>query len=260
VPYRGKPAGECRDTPRYKATGNSMAVPVMRWIGEGIALVETIRKEKMNREEYCAERIARLSDPKQPSYCSFNNHVADLTKQGEITVIDWHNRDGSNAYHVRYVFDFDKLYISGDLGSAIFQWCGSRIDPLKYLSKDYYYLTSKMQCTSETDCINNEVFRADFDEWKESYVGTDYDIADCVEEIEFAHSEACSYDAAEYAQLIWSNSTISDALGDWEAMGIVASFGRAYNPRFIYWFEGLRMAQKQLRDADSKQLPDWEEI
>ena len=36
VPYRGKPAEECPDTPRYKAIGNSMAVPVMRWIGRRI--------------------------------------------------------------------------------------------------------------------------------------------------------------------------------------------------------------------------------
>lgn len=33
VPYKGKPAEECPDTPRYRAVGNSMAVPVMRWIG-----------------------------------------------------------------------------------------------------------------------------------------------------------------------------------------------------------------------------------
>jgi DNA (cytosine-5)-methyltransferase 1 len=33
VPYRGKPAA---DGPRYKALGNSMAVNVMRWIGERI--------------------------------------------------------------------------------------------------------------------------------------------------------------------------------------------------------------------------------
>ena len=34
IPWRGKPAEECPDAPRYKAVGNSMAVPVMRWIGE----------------------------------------------------------------------------------------------------------------------------------------------------------------------------------------------------------------------------------
>lgn len=32
VPYRGKPAEECADGPRYKAIGNSKAVPAVRWI------------------------------------------------------------------------------------------------------------------------------------------------------------------------------------------------------------------------------------
>ena len=39
VPYRGKPAS---DGPRYKALGNSMAVPVMAWIGQRIAMIETL--------------------------------------------------------------------------------------------------------------------------------------------------------------------------------------------------------------------------
>lgn len=42
IPYRGKPAA---DGPRYKALGNSMAVPVMRWIGERIAAVDAIASE-----------------------------------------------------------------------------------------------------------------------------------------------------------------------------------------------------------------------
>ena len=45
IPYRGKPADECPDGPRYKAIGNSMAVPVMRWIGERIAMCEEIIAE-----------------------------------------------------------------------------------------------------------------------------------------------------------------------------------------------------------------------
>jgi len=36
IPWRGKPAKLCPDGPRYMAVGNSMAVPVMRWIGLGI--------------------------------------------------------------------------------------------------------------------------------------------------------------------------------------------------------------------------------
>ncbi len=40
IPWKGKPEEQCPDGPRYKACGNSMAVPVMRWIGKQIALVE----------------------------------------------------------------------------------------------------------------------------------------------------------------------------------------------------------------------------
>jgi site-specific DNA-cytosine methylase len=45
IPYRNKPADQCPDGPRYKACGNSMAVPVMRWIGERIQMVESILAE-----------------------------------------------------------------------------------------------------------------------------------------------------------------------------------------------------------------------
>jgi DNA (cytosine-5)-methyltransferase 1 len=42
IPYRNKEADQCPDGPRYKACGNSMAVPVMRWIGQRIQLIEKI--------------------------------------------------------------------------------------------------------------------------------------------------------------------------------------------------------------------------
>lgn len=45
VPFRGKSADECPDSPRYKACGNSMCVNVMRWIGMRIQAVENERGE-----------------------------------------------------------------------------------------------------------------------------------------------------------------------------------------------------------------------
>lgn len=36
IPWRKKPASECPDGPRYKALGNSWAVPCVRWIGRRI--------------------------------------------------------------------------------------------------------------------------------------------------------------------------------------------------------------------------------
>lgn len=42
IPWRKKPADECPDGPRYRALGNSMAVPVMSWIGTRIQQVEDL--------------------------------------------------------------------------------------------------------------------------------------------------------------------------------------------------------------------------
>lgn len=41
IPYR---KGQAADGPRYKALGNSMAVPVMRWIGERIVAVDAMQQ------------------------------------------------------------------------------------------------------------------------------------------------------------------------------------------------------------------------
>jgi DNA (cytosine-5)-methyltransferase 1 len=44
ITYRGKPAA---DGPKYKALGNSMAVPVMHWIGKRIQQVQDISKKEL---------------------------------------------------------------------------------------------------------------------------------------------------------------------------------------------------------------------
>jgi len=47
IPWKGKPAGQAPDGPQYKCAGNSMAVPCMSWIAEGIIRVEAKLKEKV---------------------------------------------------------------------------------------------------------------------------------------------------------------------------------------------------------------------
>lgn len=46
IPWRNKPAEKCPDGNRYKALGNSMAVPVIRWIGHQIQQAEMWEGEK----------------------------------------------------------------------------------------------------------------------------------------------------------------------------------------------------------------------
>ena len=46
IEWNGKPKDQCPDSHRYKAIGNSMAVPIMRWIEERIKQTEGIINEK----------------------------------------------------------------------------------------------------------------------------------------------------------------------------------------------------------------------
>jgi DNA (cytosine-5)-methyltransferase 1 len=43
IPWRNKEPENCPDGPRYKALGNSMAVPVMAYIGRRIQAVEDLQ-------------------------------------------------------------------------------------------------------------------------------------------------------------------------------------------------------------------------
>ena len=38
IPYRNKPPRQCPDGPRYKALGNSKAIPIIQWIGQRIGI------------------------------------------------------------------------------------------------------------------------------------------------------------------------------------------------------------------------------
>lgn len=53
IPYRKKTADQCPDSPRYKALGNSMAVPVMRWIGDRINRSIFIKERLTDRDYVC---------------------------------------------------------------------------------------------------------------------------------------------------------------------------------------------------------------
>lgn len=46
IPWKGKQPQDCPDGPRYKAIGNSMAVPVMQWIGERIQMADKIEEQQ----------------------------------------------------------------------------------------------------------------------------------------------------------------------------------------------------------------------
>ena len=51
IPWRGKEPKDCPDGLRYKALGNSMAVPCIKWLGERIEMVNNIEAEQRSNNE-----------------------------------------------------------------------------------------------------------------------------------------------------------------------------------------------------------------
>lgn len=49
----------------------------------------------------------------------FDKHIATLTQHGSLQVLDW-REPGTNCYYCRYVFDGYRMYVSGDIGEAVF--------------------------------------------------------------------------------------------------------------------------------------------
>jgi len=50
IPWRGKLKENCPNGHRYKAVGNSMAVPVMKWLGKRIKTIDNVKVSNENRK------------------------------------------------------------------------------------------------------------------------------------------------------------------------------------------------------------------
>lgn len=72
VPYRGKLEELCPDSPRYKALGASIAVPVLRWIGERIAAIEGLPRTE----------VVRLPDPETVAKGLSDSELVEKCVQG----------------------------------------------------------------------------------------------------------------------------------------------------------------------------------
>lgn len=62
IPWRGKPADQCPDGPRYRSLGNSWAVPVAKWIGQRIDKALSLDQTGRARDEAIRTRSIRASD------------------------------------------------------------------------------------------------------------------------------------------------------------------------------------------------------
>ena len=80
----------------------------------------------------------------------FKDHVVDVREDtGLVTVVDFH-RPGTNIYAVRYIFAGHYVYVSGDLGSAVFN-CTWPVTPTGKHWNDRWYIFGKLEAARKGD-------------------------------------------------------------------------------------------------------------
>lgn len=176
----------------------------------------------------------------------FKDHRATLTKHGNITVLDW-REPGTCIYAVRYVFDGSRIYITGDIGEAVFRltW-EADVHSFNDIHIGYFYKKLQAYSGDKMDFDENKAVKK-LKEWKYQLDedGYEYDIEDmqslikavwgCSSVNELAHeivNDRFSYFISELDTDYW----------EW-----IYNIGDVIPWRVQAYLIGLKMASEQLK-------------
>lgn len=175
----------------------------------------------------------------------FKDHVAKLTKHGDLEVLEW-GKPGTICYYVRYVFDGHRMYITGDLGEAVF--CLTCKANVHTFDIGLHYFDEKMKAYhSDRKDFDSDKAVKRLREWlneiKENDVKYDHDK---MREL-FQETRDCNSNW-EWIETLHRHEDWICKLdcGYWEWM---YSIGDEYPARFVSYLVGLQMASEQLKNT-----------
>lgn len=190
----------------------------------------------------------------------FKDHKAVLTKHGDLEVLNW-RKEGTYCYAVRYVFDGDKMYITGDIGEALF-WLTWKADVHSFNGISTDYFMEKMRAFSdERYDFNSKQAKERLEEWKneildDKYLDTEDDdreefidtMDELIDEVDNCNSES-----------MWAGIVNSESYNDfiseydcdyWEW---IYNIGNSVPARIYGYIVGLQMASEQLKESEVEQ-------
>lgn len=180
----------------------------------------------------------------------FSDHKSTLTQHGDLQVLQW-ARPGTNTYSCRYVFDGNKMYISGDIGEAVF-WLTWKADVHSFDDIHVDYFEEKLQAYGG-DRRNYRSGKAvqRLREWKDQL-----------------DEDEREYDAEEFEELInsadycsnqneWAYEYVNEKHYDFireldcDYSEWIYTIGDEMPARIVGYLVGLKMASKQLREGSN---------
>lgn len=189
----------------------------------------------------------------------FKNFIADIVTDNDfVTIIDWHNRDGSSNHAIRYVVDKKSgtLCIYGDIGSCIARWWTELdfITVSRYIQSPSYFI-EKMKCSSDLYTYEEDDIFTDLKDERDAYMDAwdDDEYQDTVVS-QFDELEELLRDALADGFLVRNNNLvyseqICDLLSqincDWWDSGL-ADLGRRIDDFVWLWIIGAQKAREFL--------------
>ncbi|KEI02889.1 hypothetical protein G8T76_10695 [Clostridium botulinum C/D] len=200
----------------------------------------------MNRDEELKQEIKEKW---------FKDHKAKLIDCGNIKILEW-KKPGTIYCYTRYVFDGNKIYITGDLGEAIFNltW-NADIHSFNDINTSYFHEKLAAFSDSKYDFDSDEAVKS-LKEWKEELL-QDRVFENEYEKIEFMDNisalilaaDSCSSEdewAYEYVNGEYNDFISHEDCDYWEW---IYDIGRVIPSRIYGYLIGLQMASEQLKDS-----------
>jgi hypothetical protein len=192
----------------------------------------------------------------------FANHKAKVTEHEGITILDW-RQERTVTYSIRYIFCGSRLYISGDIGEAIFNltWAAR---PESFNDVNLSYFLEKLSCHSrERWHFDEKKALNDLEEWYEEETfepGANY-LKETTEVYKYLKEIFKSVGTHKELERELFNYYQDNSFRyyDGEDFAIFSDFGKKLPRVFVAYLLGIKLANQQLaEDKDGGLLKCYE--
>lgn len=183
----------------------------------------------------------------------FKEHIATLTQQGELQVLEW-KKPGTRCYYCRFVFDGCMMYISGDIGEAVF-WLTWKADVHSFNGISTSYFMEKMQAySSDRYDYDGKEAAGYLKEWLDEHIeDMDFDTEEDKEEFLEKFNEMVDDTECCDSEDHWAHEYVNQKYNEfiyeldadyWEWIYYI---GRVTPHRILGYIVALQMASEQLK-------------
>ena len=180
----------------------------------------------------------------------FANHKATVITTGDTTTIQW-AQPSTSMYSVTYILHENKIFITGDIGDAVFRltWQAG-IHTFNDLSSHEYFLSKLTASSRERWGFDYETAMDDINDWAANDPTNETMIEMKNELLDIAQNSGT---LAEYTHRIYEHyENQIDYAFDTEDYAHFATFGQTTPDCFVAYLVGLQMISEQLKGKTEK--------